>query len=202
MKAQDKFVFILTFLTGLAAGMYIYVISFKPTYAPETIDANEELAQDFSVIGKQYGGDLQSDYVSPSFRITGNGSFDYRPGGSGEAALEPIVGQLPNSLISDIKSLATEEELEFLVQPRAQADCRSHVDGFDYQYRVILEGIEYQLDSCGTLLGYESELAVALEDVWNYLNDPESVSERSLFGDSFYDTSVNFIRENLSPYED
>jgi hypothetical protein len=201
MKTQDKFVFILTFLTGLAAGMYIYVISFKPTYAPETIDPNEELAQDFSVIGKQYGGDLQSDYVAPSFRITGNGNFDYRPGGNSESALEPVSGQLPNSLVSEIKDLATKGELEFLVQPRAESDCRSHVDGFDYQYRVILEGIEYHLDSCNTLLGYNSELAVALEDVWDYLNDPTSNNEETLFGDSFYDTSVNFIRENLSPYE-
>lgn len=202
MTTQDKFIFILTFITGLAAGMYVYVISFKPTYAPETINNVEELAEDFSVIGKQYAGDRQNDYVAPSFRITADGSFSYRPGGSTTDGLEIIEGKLPRTLINDLRSLATFDELDRLSENNPAGDCQSFVDGIDYQYRIILESEEFQLDSCDTRLGYDSDLALALEDVWNYLDDPSVEAGGSLFGNSFYDTSVNFIRDNLSPYEE
>lgn len=202
MTTQDKFIFILTFVTGLAAGMYVYVISFKPTYTPETINTEEVMAEDFSVIGKQYGGDRQNDYVAPSFRITADGSFSYRAGGSASLGLETTEGKLPKTLINDIRSLATFEELEYLSENNPDGNCQSDVDGIDYQYRIILESEEFQLDSCGTLLGYDSDLAIALEDVWTYLEDPSDEGGGQLFGNSFYDTSVNFIRDNLSPYED
>jgi len=201
MTAQDKFVFILTFFTGFMLGTYVYFVSFKPTYAPERINTSEVLASEFSVIGKQYGGYVPNDYIMPSFRVVGDGSFDYRPGGTSAAALSSQEGKLPRSIINNLKMLATESELEFLVQKRAASDCRSFVDGFDYQYRVILEGIEYPLDSCNTQLGYDSDLALVLEDIWNYLAGNEVSGQRQFFGNSFYDTSVNFIRDHLSPYE-
>ena len=182
--------------------MYAYVVSFKPTYAPETINTIEEVAQDFSIIGKQYGGDQPNGFIPPSFRITGDGTFDYRPGGASSEALETTSGVLPRSMINDIKILATDDQLESLSESKTPTDCRSMVDGIDYQYQVILSGEQYQLDSCVTRLGYDTDLAQTLEDVWQYLSNPETSASRPIFGDSFYDTAVNFIRENLSPYEE
>jgi hypothetical protein len=205
MSAQDKFIFILTFMTGFAVGFYVYVVSFKPTYAPESIDRTEELASDFSVIGKQYGNN-ERGYIAPSFRVTGEGQYSYIAGGLAESALEPTEGQLPRQLTNNLKIQATPEELSFLSQKRAPADCRSANNGVDYIYRLIIDGVEYELDSCQTLLSYDTDLAKTLEELWQYLEDPQASSNSTgslvPLGDSLQETGVNFIREHLSPYED
>lgn len=203
MSGQDWFLFILTFMTGLIAGMYVYVLSFKPTYLPDDLNNNEDVASEFSVVGKVYGGRVSNGYIRPSFRITADGSYAYIPGGEDPEALEPVQGKLPRALFNDVVSASDERTLTDASEPVNKQSCSSYSDGFDYQYRIVVDNNEYQVDTCRTTLGYDDELTIVLDDVWDYLANPDT-TYRGQSSPSVSGTPANmateFIRKHLSPY--
>jgi hypothetical protein len=69
MKRDEWMLLSLTFLTGLAIGMYVYIVAFKPTYAPENLSGVESEANEWSMVGKRRAEFHNSDYVYPSFRL-------------------------------------------------------------------------------------------------------------------------------------
>lgn len=201
MKLDDWLLLSLTFVTGVAIGAYVYVTAFKPTYAPEGLNDSEEGAAEFSVVGKIYGGTESADYIRPSFRVLGDGSYLYAVGGEGEDALEPIEGELPSDLRRALLSAAADDVLLEGSQTVGKSNCRSYQGGTDYEYRFVLDGEYYTLDTCHTALNYDDELNLVLEDVWNYLSG-DSYGASGLKGDTPYEMLENFLRERLSPYED
>lgn len=167
MKRDDWMLFALTFLTGFAIGMYVYIAAFRPIYTPEDLSNTEEQAEDWSLVGKERGGDVENGYIHPSFRVLGNGKYSYIPGGEGDDSLEPVVGTLPASLMRELKVDA--DQLEAYSRPVSDHTCASDTGGFDYEYRIISDGETYTLDTCDTALGDESDLALTLEEVWQTL---------------------------------
>lgn len=200
MSGQDTFMFLLTFLTGIFLGAFIYVTSFKPTYAPDDIGSAESTAGDFSVIAKAYGGVHERGYISPSFRVLSEGSYMYIQGGVSDSALEPIEGKLPSSLLRQLKVVATEDTLVIYEEEVGKSNCRSFADGVDYEYRITLEEIEYSLDTCTSNVPYDSALAIALDDVWTFISGTGTYTGPQ--GGSLSDKATDFIRKNLSPYEE
>jgi len=205
MSGQDWFLFILTFITGVMAGMYVYILSFKPTYIPDDLNSNEDVAAEFSVVGKVYGGQVSNGYISPSFRITADGSYAYVPGGEGSDALEPVSGKLPNGLFRDVVSATDKNTLINSSEPINKESCRSYSDGLDYQYRIVLDNNQYEVDTCRTTLSYDAELALVLDAVWNYLANPDSSyggqgGQSQSVGGTPADRATEFIRKHLSPY--
>lgn len=200
MKLDDWMLFTLTFLTGVVIGAYVYITTFKPTYAPEGLSDSEDEAAGFSVVGKTYGGLEPSGYIRPSFRVLGNGSYLYTVGGEGENALEPQKGEIPRDLKRALLSIVTKNALEKGSEPVTKNNCRSLQGGVDYEYRIVKDGIAYTLDTCHTALAYDDELTLVLEDIWNYLSG-EGHGARSVTGDTPYEILENFLRERLSPYE-
>ena len=195
METSDWFLFILTFVTGAFIGMFIYVTSFKPTYVPEDVNSDEDKAYEFSITGKTYGGLIAPEYIRPSFRLLGNGQYTYIRGGTGDNALEPEEGKLPRTIMNEINSEVTASQLAAASAPAEKDFCENYVDGTDYRYQITLDGTVYQLDTCFTDLTYESDLAAALEAVWQYLLDPSLNQSNAPQTPS--DAAERFLRERL-----
>lgn len=164
MSRDDWMLFILTFLTGAAIGMYIYVAVWKPVYAPEELGDDETVASEWSVVGKRRGGNHDSDYIQPSFRLLGNGSYTYIEGGANTEPSTPKEGKLRGTKLSDLKvSVPTLKNYEGAVN---NANCASLNGGYDYEYRFTVRGETYYLDTCETKLGTETPLASDLAALW------------------------------------
>lgn len=195
MTTQEWIMFVLTFLTGVFIGFYVYVTFFKPIYDADQLASSESAASEFSIIGKQYGGARGPEYVHASFRLLENGSYQYVPGGSGDQVLEQQTGKLPSSLVRDLKSLATQEVFESLSGRVVKEECRLYQGGIDYIYRVTLNQVEYILDTCGTAINYQDPLAIELEKIWNWLENPDSVGGMS--GNTLYDIMENYLKKQF-----
>ena len=159
-------------MTGVLIGVFLYVGFFKPTYAPERPPAEVAAARQFSVVGQAYGGMRGPEFVRPSFRVLGDGSYTYQPGGVGDAALRTEEGYLPEEMIQTLQSLATADRVSELSRPGAAKDCRVHVDGYDYRYQFTLEGVSYSIDTCVNNVQYDDQLLITLDRVWSYVLDP------------------------------
>lgn len=177
MTQGDWFMFISTFLVGACAGAYLYAMSFKPVYQPNDIDWGEISASDFSITGRSYGG-TNAGYVHPTFRVVGDGSYAFLPGGVGaDASNTPEEGDLPRAIFGDLRSAVLNANLPLLAAERPQQQCDVHTGGIDYAYRVIIEGTQYELDTCATALSRDADLTNALENVWAYLQDGDTPAE-------------------------
>lgn len=169
MTKSDWLLFILTFLVGASMGAFLYVTSFKPVYQPEGLSRDEVAASNFSVTGRSYGG-MRAGYVHPTFRITGDGAYEYVPGGVGiDAGMEPVAGMLPREVFRDVERAIAEADLPRLTKPAAKEYCNIYTDGVDYTYRITIEKAQYEVDTCATALTYDHDLAQALQNVWAYL---------------------------------
>ncbi len=165
---------ILTFVTGLAIGMYVYVAAFKPVYAPEGLGGSEAAASDFSIIGKTYGGSEDAGFIRPSFRILGDGTYMYIQGGDGINALEPIQGSLPNSLVRELKAEIADSNLSHLSVTAVKGNCLSYSGGFDFEYKITVNSKQYVLDTCKTVFENNDPLAELLQSVWDELSGNKS----------------------------
>lgn len=195
MTTQDWFMFILTFLTGIFIGFYVYVSFFKPNYTPDDLASSESSASEFSVIGKQYGGSEGPEYIHPSFRLLPDASFVYVPGGTSESSLEQQSGKVSGQLVRSLRTMAMEETLEQLSNRVVKENCRLYDGGIEYLYRITLDNVEYELDTCGTDITYSDPLAVELAKLWEAVENPNSGG--GLRGDSLYDTLENFLKDQF-----
>lgn len=191
MQRDDWILLSLTFLTGLAIGMYIYIAAFKPTYAPENLSDTEAEAGEWSIIGKQRGGDHDARYIHPSFRLLGDGSYVYLPGGMGEGALDPQKGSLSKRQLAAVSFSAS--ELSAYSRPAEAASCVSDHGGYDYEYRITLAGETYVLDTCSTALR-DSPKAEELEALWEEFGG--TAGESMEYG-SFSEWAQDLIRQSI-----
>lgn len=191
MKRDDWMLLSLTFLTGLAIGMYVYIVAFKPTYVPEDLNTTEVEASEWSVVGKKRMESDQSGYVYPSFRLLGDGSYVYLPGGNSTDSLEPIEGSVSSGLIRELKA-------ESRLMPSYTADsttsyCGGDSEGYEYEYRVTIENRNYVLDTCYTALSHDSEYANLLAEVWMQI---EGRGESRSY-ESFSEWAQSWLRSNI-----
>lgn len=171
---SDWFILIFTFIVGMSSGAYLYITSFQPLYGTgDGIGGAERSASDFSVIGKSYGGSNPAGFAHPSFRITGDGSYSYLPGGVNADQIKEQNGELPNRLADELHSAVSDANLDQLSRSAQKDDCRIFSDGVDHTYRITVAGTQYELDTCNTALSYDHELALVLSDIWTYLEDGE-----------------------------
>lgn len=181
MKRDDWMLFILTFLTGAAIGMYIYFAVWKPVYAPEDINTEEVSASEWSVVGER----RYDDSTEASFRLLSDGTYTYLSLDEYGEAVDRKEGRISRSLVEEITvSEATLSKYE------TSADCEVSSDA-EYKYRYNLESETYILDTCNSALGHETDLSKSLEKVWDKV---EGVS-------ATYETPSkmleNWINENL-----
>lgn len=190
MNRDDWMLLSLTFLTGLAIGMYVYIAVFKPVYAPENLNTSESEAGDWSIVGKRRGGEDDPRYVHPSFRLLANGEYIYLPGGLGGNSLEPRKGSVSRKDLS-LASLSMSELTNYSREISATS-CSSDRAGYDYEYRVTMEGETFVLDTCYSVFA-GSATADDFELLWNRF----SGASRGRSYTSFADWIEDFIRQHL-----
>ncbi len=181
----------LTFLTGVAIGMYVYIAAFKPMYAPETLNDTEAGASEWSLVSRRYGGDLLPGYSQSTFRLLKDGNYTYLPGGADSASVETKEGKLSSSLMRKVRSY--DDSLMEYSYDVSRNDCASYVDGYDYEYRITKNNILFHLDTCQTSLGDDSSFALLLREVWDEIEGRGSVAPSG----NFSDWAEAWIRKNI-----
>ncbi|CAG1020690.1 hypothetical protein MTYM_00455 [Methylococcales bacterium] len=154
--------FVLTFLTGAALGMYVYVGAWKPLYAPDKIDTTEAEANEWSMVGERR--DVSGE-VTASFRLLGDGSYVYLRSSGEDGTTESKKGRVPKSLIENLKF--STNRLPGSNTPLTSRSC-ADTDGYTYEYRFTLEGDVFELDECYLRSGVAvAGLADDLRLVWS-----------------------------------
>ncbi len=172
LKRQDKLTVLSSLLVGIIAGSYLYLVGFAPEFQSGQGVATEESVDDFLLVGEMYGGMRAG--LPPSFQIESDGSYRYLPfSDNPEVPGEAVEGALPRTILRDLKADLTEEFLVAAAQPVAKDQCAQMVDGIDYQYIVIRDGIEYELDTCATAFSHEGEVGQSLLALWDYFAPQE-----------------------------
>ncbi len=154
---------LITFVVGVFAGGYLYLVGFAGVESKLTTPTEEKLTE-FVIVGDVYGGCREA---CPSFQIV---NYSYRYLFTPAAGAEQVLrqGTLPLDLRQRLKQALTTVELARQSTKIQPLMCNSYSDGIDVKYTVTLEGKVYILDSCGTAVEAESRLWTTLGDVWTY----------------------------------
>lgn len=165
IKNQDLGIIAVTFIIGLVAGWYLYVVAFAPQFN-EYLGQTEAVYDDLVIEGDQYGGFRTG--TPPGFQLLKDGSYTYVPFTAAGTVVEPKQGNLPRALLSEVKTLATRSNLSQWAKPEIASNCASMVDGIDYRYEIILNTVVYNLNTCGTALATDQVANDTLDKLWNY----------------------------------
>lgn len=170
LKGQDWTIVVITFLIGMIAGSYMYIVGFAPNYEDiELPVVTESGDMNIVIFAETYGGDSLG--TSPKFELVGSGRYTYTPfNPGGETAAAPVTGTLPPLLMEELTAVLKARTLKTASEEIIPESCEMFVDGVEYRYRVVLDEDIYVVDTCGTNFMRDSELATTLEKVWQYLN--------------------------------
>ncbi|OGG41790.1 hypothetical protein A2837_01080 [Candidatus Kaiserbacteria bacterium RIFCSPHIGHO2_01_FULL_46_22] len=160
MKRDDWMLLTLTFLTGAAIGMYMYVAVWKPVYFPEDLGNEEAEASDWSIVGER----RQGGATEASFRLLSDGSYSYIAiddlSGEPEARKE---GSIKKTLVKEL--MVSEDEIASYEE---ETECLAS-DKVEYEYRFTIDNYTYLLDTCNTELGHDTELSLLLKKAWHQM---------------------------------
>jgi len=183
MHAREYFVFGFTFLMGVFAGGYVYVMYFAPEYASEGPVAITEI--DFRIQGQMTGG-CQMGGGCASFVLHENYAYRYVPD---DRSSEFESGVLDSFTFKDIEESLADASFKDL--QLVGGACASAYDGTDYVYRVTYEGWEHTFNTCGTTFT-NSPLEKQLRIVWDKMRDPDAQSAEENTG-----LNTNFLKDFL-----
>ena len=173
MQFNDWFLFISTFIIGLLGGAYLYLTVFVPEYVqnPDIIELSDQRKERLQVSAEQYGGcDMTSSCAAYAF--SGDRQYRYQPGVIRNTQENIETGDIPRALFNYILETIEEADLTYLASP-AQRSCTSWVDGIDVRYNVEIGGEFYLLDTCTTQLEASGDVAMALQELFIYMNYPD-----------------------------
>lgn len=195
MKRDDWMILSLTFLTGLAIGMYVYITAYKPTYEADDVSGVESEAGEWSVVGRRVGGNNDNEYIQPSFRLLGNGEYTYLPGGTGDMSLEPQTGSLSSGEMAALRF--NESELASYERGQRLGVCAADRGGYDYEYRITLNRESFLLDTC--LANFNgSSLEESLSTIWQRIEGEGPTRSYNSVSDWLED----FLRRNIGVNRD
>ncbi len=164
ISRQDMLSILITFVVGFVAGVYVYLVGFKPQ-VDRLQSQFEAPEQALEIVGEQYGGLRET--TPPSFQITARNAYRFIPSAPLGVVVEPRSGELPAAWRRPLRPYLNTTTLTAAATPR-QDSCASHVDGIDYRYRITLAGEVFVVDTCTTRLLSEPGLATALANLWSY----------------------------------
>ncbi|MAZ66166.1 MAG: hypothetical protein CMF25_03570 [Kangiellaceae bacterium] len=171
-----------TFIVGVFSGAYLYVTVFAPQYNDDGFEDPSEIA--LRIQGQTYGG-CQRTGSCPQFELENNRRYTYTKQAQRlDGEDEVMTGKMDRERFAQLADLLMETNFSALAQ-ETQRSCDSYVDGVDYRYNVILEGEQFELDTCGTAF-YNSTLERALRPLWGQFatttSDLPYILERGMTG--------------------
>jgi hypothetical protein len=166
MTHQDKLSILITFSVGIFAGMYLYLTGFATTFKlPEV--TTENVYTEFVVTAESYGA-CRTERTCLSFQVLENGTYrallDDPRGG------ETIVkeGRIPRSIRGEMLKALTSEQLLSDTRTWAVPDCQFGEGGTNYTFRVTRDEVNYEMDTCQSVIDYEGPGWKSLAKLWNY----------------------------------
>lgn len=157
MTKQQLFLLVSTFIVGMVAGFYVYVTSFAPQYSHNGV--KEEVGELY-ITAEAIGG-CQMGGVCESFQLNSKKRLSYiRAHSFNEKTPEPVVTSVSSATYLSLLEILRDTDFRYLIQPNDQ--CRAASDGIDYIYNITLDGVSYELNSCGTNFNQSSLYNVLL----------------------------------------
>lgn len=164
MKKQDFLSILITFVVGILLGGYLYLTD-AANFIMKLSIPDEEMVSEFTIVGDVYGGCRST---CPSFQVLSDGSYHYLYTPSAGAEKVTRKGNIPFALQQQLKAAVTKNQLWGQSTAIEPAVCNSYTDGIDVKYEILLDGVTYTLDSCGTSVNTASPLWSALRSVWTF----------------------------------
>lgn len=168
MKKQDIITILFTFLCGLLAGSYLFLVGFKPQVekiSSELIPSADP-SKIITIEGRQYGG-CESAGQCASFKIEDSGRYFYLAT-SVPTARGPYSGAIPRRDWQHIRNQLSLEILSLEAQVVESEICAIDYDLVDYQYEILFLGEVYSLNTCGTKFDKTSDLGETLDWLWQF----------------------------------
>jgi hypothetical protein len=165
MKRQDILSILITFMVGVVAGGYLYLVGLAPTVATLGVPSQERV-ESLVIESEVYGGCRDA---CPSFQVLGDGSYRYL---YSVAYDEPQViqsGSLSSALRRELQRSITLEALRAQSQSITPSVCSSYSDGIDVRYTITKNGEEFILDTCGTRVNTDSAMWQSVRKIWDFL---------------------------------
>lgn len=151
---------------GVTIGVYAYFAGFS-SMDREISESIKEYDGTLVIIGEAYGGCEQS-VSCPSFQVANDGRYRYFYVPRGADAQVLREGNIPKDLHEQLKAVLRAGELQVASRPIEPAYCNSFDDGIDVAYRVTVDDVDFNLDSCGTDVDGDGQLWQTLGKIWNY----------------------------------
>ncbi|MEY3783775.1 MAG: hypothetical protein RLZZ230_97 [Candidatus Parcubacteria bacterium] len=164
MKKQDLLSVLITFLFGFFVGVFLYVTGGAEVDKKTQVPVEEKLSE-FTIVGDVYGGCRDA---CPSFQVLSDGSYRYyrTPAAGAESVLRQ--GSLPSLLLRKLRAAVTPVALAKQSNKIEPSVCNSFSDGIDVKYKITLDGVEYNIDSCGTTVDDNGALWTTLGEIWDH----------------------------------
>lgn len=178
LKRQDWVIVTLTFIIGMCAGSYTYMVGFAPEFEDQLVPTLglEETTGDFTIRAEQYGGMRAGSPAT--ITISPNGEYEYTPFTPTGSEPQVQVGFLPELYVEELTRELTTRALKDAAVEIEPEMCAVFVDGVDYRYRVTHDGADYVLDTCGTNITTNEGLGATLSKVWTLFETPvETMTE-------------------------
>jgi hypothetical protein len=164
LARQEILSILITFAVGFVAGGYLYLNNFTKLVSPDDVETLSDTTE-FTIVSEAYGS---CNEYCPAFQIQQDGSYRYRytPNIGAEALF--VNGTLPLDLQRSLSESVDTTDLKQQSESVNPIDCASFTEGIDISYTITFEGVEYEIDSCGTNYDGDSDLWAALGELWTY----------------------------------
>lgn len=156
-----------TFIVGCFSGMYLYVTVYAPQYVDDGFEDPSEIT--LRIQGQMYGG-CQMAGSCARFELENNRRYTYTKKAprfdedTEDTEDEVVSGKMNKEHFAQLTDLLEETNFSELAQ-ETQRTCDSYRDGLDYRYSIILQGAQFELDTCGTAF-FGSKLEQSLRLLW------------------------------------
>lgn len=187
MTGRVYFILIMTFITGMFAGAYLYITSFAVN------DSNENIPEiSFQITGIAGGDCMENNNVCASFTLDQNRKFVYIPQHSiHNNTPENITGRIHKNIFNELTEIIQDTNLAQLQEQSGECAYARNPDS--YVYNIIVDGTSQTLNTCVPLFK-SSELSVQLQSLWVIFNKPATVTEN---GGGISNFLMNHLKENF-----
>lgn len=168
LTKQDKINISITFIAGLISGVYVYASGYS-FRMPDKV--SQEYYGEFRVVGKSYMG-------SGNCKVKGCLSFEVKVDGSYSLITYEVdgeqvrkLGNLDSSLKKELSRELKPADLKTQAEKSAAKSCASDSGNgkMDFNFRVTIDGKEYELDSCKTKIDPRTKSWQTLAKLWDTL---------------------------------
>jgi hypothetical protein len=173
VSKQDIVTILFTFLCGVVAGTYLFVVGFMPQVSDvaSSLPINNDGDKNFSVEGYEYGI-CEFDESCQSYNVLANGTYTFISS-SFPTENNMFYGVINKGEWSTLKKILSSTTLEPLANENDSFRClQANADRY-YRYVIRADGVFYVFDTCNDRFSRASALYSGLGSVWELIRPEE-----------------------------